>query len=159
MKIDNIALLVMAHQAGVHGLSQLSGTIVFDSTMGCSRCIRSGYRFCASRYIWNQNIAYDSTTAGTRNQYQPAASTATNEALWDAQLCCNPATIDSSQNSKCLATNILRKAGVPSVDDYICSSDFSSLDKAIISCPQLASKKTSATQTAAQTEKCGLVDW
>lgn len=41
--------------------------------------------------------------------------------------------------------------------DYICSSDFSSLDKVIISCPQLASKKTAAAPTVAP--KCGLVDW
>jgi len=33
------------------------------------------------------------------------------------------------------------------------------LDKVIISCPQLASKKTDAAQTTAQTGKCGLVDW
>jgi hypothetical protein len=92
MKFSNIVFLVMAEQAAVQGLSPLSGTIVFDPTMGCSRCIRSGYRFCASRYIWNQNLAYDST-APTTNPYSAVAGT--NEDLWDAQLCCNPATLDS----------------------------------------------------------------
>ena len=155
MKLSNLVLLIISEQAAVEALSQYpKSNLAFDSTAGCGRCIRSGFRFCASRYIWNMNMAYNADTP-VRNQYVPIASgVVNNETLWDAKICCDPS-VTSGQDAKCLATNTLRVAAGKT--DYICSSDFSSLDKALISCPQLASEQLTGATSA--TKKCGLLDW
>jgi hypothetical protein len=56
-----------------------------------------------------------------------------------------------------MATQTERTNATLPVLDWTCTSDFSSLDKAIMACPQLASYK--GTTDSTKKLKCGLIDW
>jgi len=94
-----------------YALDKISPAVTFASTLNCAQCIRNGYVFCTDTSALFQSAA----TLPANNQ------------------CCNPALALDSTNCSAGYTSTAGtlKAGAS------CNQSFSSLDKQLLSCPQL----------------------
>ena len=109
----------------------------FDATMKCSRCLRNANTFCAPRAVWFRQIdtAAANSPDNPKDDYANVAKS----------VCCNLATPNAACNSG--FTDEANDA-----DTVIwCSSDFATVDKALLACPIEMTAKCNTHSTDAPT--------
>lgn len=96
----------------------------FEATMKCSRCLRNGNTFCTRKRVWWKQIDVSAANSDTDNPKDDYRDTATG----GHSVCCNPAV----PNAACTSTYT---AETGAATEIWCSSDFATVDKALLACP------------------------